>query len=130
MTTRTLSYTDSPLADKKPRLVVIDLCAALVAPRLHLQASLKVLEENGVEVALYSALDAWSTRAALRQAFMLEWFDYIWHMDALRAMEPGDLMRISDAGVLHTPKQLTAKKLMAAAGIDPNRVPAYLRWLL
>ena len=123
---------DRLLDEKVPRvpLVVIDLCAALLAPRLHLQVMLRVLTDNGVEIAIYSALDARTTRDALRLAGMLEWFDHIWHIDAIRQFEKHDLHTLAQLNILNTPGALRVKPLMAAGGVPPERVPAWLRWLV
>lgn len=110
-------------------IVIIDLCAALLTPRLHLQAALQVIERQGVEVAVYSALDAWHTRAALRNAGMLEWFDYIWHMDAMKEMDTLEYAILAGHGVLSTPEQLKMKPLMTAAKVPPSKVPPWMRWL-
>ena len=123
---------DRLLAEKVPRvpLVVIDLCAALLAPRLHLQVMLRVLTDNGVEIAIYSALDARTTRNALRLAGMLEWFDHIWHIDAIQQFERHDLQTLSQLRILNTPGMLRVKPLMAAGGVPADKVPAWLRWLV
>lgn len=110
-------------------LVIIDLCAALSAPRMHLQAAIEVLAEQGVEVAIYSALPAWNTRAALRAAGMMEWFDYVWHLDAMGEMDAFEYTLLQVHGVLSTPEQLKMKPLMSTARVPPNRVPAWMRWL-
>lgn len=119
---------EAVLAEVTP-LVIIDLCAALIAPRMHLQAALKVLNQQGIEVAVYSALDAWHTRAALRNAGMMEWFDYVWHMDAMSAMEPFDYALLQAHGVINTPEELKLKPLMTRAKVPPSKVPAWMRWL-
>ena len=111
-------------------LVIVDLCAALMTPRLHLQASLQVLDTCSVETAVYSALDAWTTRAALRGAGMLEWFDHIWHVEAMTKMDREDYVVIEAVGILGTPADLKVGPLMQAAGIPPAKVPPWLKWLV
>ena len=120
---------DVLIAELRP-IIIIDLCAALMTPRLHLQAALKIVERNGVEVAVYSALGAWHTRAALRTAGMMEWFDYVWHMDAMREMDTQDYAVLAAHGILSTPEQLKLKSLMSAARIPVNKVPPWIKWLI
>lgn len=112
------------------RIVVIDLCAAILAPRLPLEAAIKVMGDLGVETAIYSALDAWTTRRALRMAGIMELFDYVWHMDAMMAMREDELEDLRDVIILNTPEQLSVKSLCNAAGIPASKVPPWLRWLV
>ena len=112
------------------RIVVIDLCAALLAPKLRLEAAIQVLGQMGVEVAIYSALGAWETRRALRMAGIMELFDYIWHLDAMMAMREDELVDMQNMVILNTPDKLSVKQLCIAAGIPAAKVPAWLRWLV
>ena len=111
-------------------IVVIDLCAALLAHRLKLEAGIHMLGRNGVEVACYSALDQWSTRRALRLSGIMELFDYVWHMDAMMGMRADELEQLAEAEILNTPDKLSIKNLCRVADIAPSRVPAHLRWLV
>ena len=111
-------------------IVVIDLCAALLAHRLKLEAGIHMLGRNGVEVVCFSALDQWTTRHALRMAGIMEMFDYVWHIDALMKMRGDELQDLSSVNILNTPEQLTIKNLCLAGGIPVGRVPPYLRWLV
>ena len=102
------------------RLVVIDLCAALICckdekKKLRLEASLRLLWQQGIETAIYSALDAWSTRRALRMAGITEWFDYVYHMEAMMQMRQDELEDLKDCRVLNLPEQLCVKQMCIAA---------------
>jgi len=111
-------------------IVVIDLCAALMAHKLKLEAGIILLGKNEVEVACYSALDQWATRRALRLGGIMELFDYVWHMDAMMGMRGDELQDLANTTILNTPEQLTIKNLCLAGGIPVGRVPPYLRWLV
>ena len=116
------------------RIVVIDLCAAIIATRneskrLRFEAALQLLGQHGVEVGIYSALDAWSTRRALRMAGIMEMFDYVWHMDAMMKMRSDELADLRDVKVLNTPDELCVRQMIKAAGIPLDRVPPWMRWL-
>ena len=117
------------------RLVVIDLCAALIcckdeSRKMRLEASLQLLRQQGVEVAIYSALDAWATRRALRMSGITELFDYVWHLDAMMAMRSDELEDLKRCVVLNLPQQLCVKQMCIAAGIPAAKVPPWMRWLV
>ena len=117
------------------RIVVIDLCAAIIAckdesRKLRFEASLQLLGQQGIEVAIFSALDAWATRRALRMSGIMELFDYVWHMDAMMNMRSDELADLKDVKVLNTPDQLNVKQMCIAAGIPAAKVPPWMRWLV
>lgn len=109
-------------------MVLIDLCAALMANRATLLHVIDTLQGCGCEVAVWSALSRPVTRDALREAALLEAFDDVYALDHMMSAK-FDYQQFASAEWISFEQLQSPVTLMRDMGVPEHRLPRWLGWV-
>ena len=110
-------------------IVVIDLCALLMAPELKARLYLDQATKDGLELFVYAPLPRETVRGALRRKGYLEYMDGLLYEELLSELTSGELRLLSSNTVLwvRTPEEVEYARLLALLPERRRMLPRALR---
>lgn len=109
--------------------IIIDLCAALLAPELRVRFLLDQADKDGLRCYCYAQLPRDNVRRALKIAGLLQGFYGLFYDELMSTLLPEELRMLSSKSVLwlRHPNDVDYKIVLAKLSPRQRRLPKALR---